>query len=463
MAEQRIRRTIPRRLSFRLRSVTELWLKKERLYMSAKHWIGLVVGTLLALGVALWVREASGNTTLFKDLVSVVVGAVGECIVILFVDMFHASEVLRRMNQSQHRLAESFHRSQRELLDALQSRVAKAEDLGHVFQYVERELSKSEVPRVWVDLVSRFQQEYYATNYIQMGEIYTTDWADAALAVQNGKKRASDKVTIKKVFLIDNENEMYQLAEHLKKQRELGIRIHYLFRREIDQDEELRSKVYELPSPDFGIFDNDHVLVWELDGRTLKGGRVLFSQEQVRRHREFFEALFTKAEQWSKGVRLTAFCGSEREKISQWPEYPHAYADLDYALRPGNGWLYTFGEASECIKYGAYANGEFIGFCLLHRDKKNSPKAEFYIAIHPERLGQGFGTAVTKAALSKAFNELGMNLVHLKVRKNHPDIALYQNCGYVHCGETKEVVNGKETEFYKMQITADKSRANSQS
>jgi diamine N-acetyltransferase len=72
--------------------------------------------------------------------------------------------------------------------------------------------------------------------------------------------------------------------------------------------------------------------------------------------------------------------------IKAWPPYPEEFSDLDYSLRDG-GWLdeYRTGVGTELF---AAADGERIeGFSLLAREPGNL--AEFRIALHPERLGQG--------------------------------------------------------------------------
>jgi hypothetical protein len=124
--------------------------------------------------------------------------------------------------------------------------------------------------------------------------IYDTYWGDAAVSIQNGKKLAG-RMDIHKVFVIDDDSEIAVLSKHLVRQRAIGIDIRYVRRRDVDCDPQLSDKLRRLPSIDFGIFDHDHVLVWELDGRKVKGGRVLFTSDQVNQHQEFFDALYKKA------------------------------------------------------------------------------------------------------------------------------------------------------------------------
>ena len=159
----------------------------------------------------------------------------------------------------------------------------------------------------------------------------------------------------------------------------------------------------------------------------------------------------------------------DREAISRWPSYKTPYEELDYALRGPGGWLYTFGAKPDCVKYGAYVEGELVGFCLLDRSSEDAAKlarsspphcssekaAEFYVAIHPDRLNKGYGKAVTLETLRRGFQELHSHRIFLKVRKNHDiGIRLYESIGFAKFGECTKTINGKDVAFYMMQITA---------
>jgi RimJ/RimL family protein N-acetyltransferase len=152
-------------------------------------------------------------------------------------------------------------------------------------------------------------------------------------------------------------------------------------------------------------------------------------------------------------ITLSDLNPAGRDTISRWPPYKAPYEELDYALRAPGGWLYTFGAKPECVKYGAYVEGALVGFCLLLPDPTSKKEAEFYVAIHPDEVNKGYGKAVTMETLRRGFEDLRLRRIFLKVRKNHTvGIRLYEGIGFTKFDECTEEVNGKQTEFYKMQI-----------
>ena len=76
---------------------------------------------------------------------------------------------------------------QKLLLNTLMGRISKYEDLRHFIHY-QVELSKLQLTQVWLDLLNRMSSSYCATNFIEASKIYSTDWANAALLIQNAKK-----------------------------------------------------------------------------------------------------------------------------------------------------------------------------------------------------------------------------------------------------------------------------------
>jgi diamine N-acetyltransferase len=136
--------------------------------------------------------------------------------------------------------------------------------------------------------------------------------------------------------------------------------------------------------------------------------------------------------------------------IKSWPPYPPAFAMLDYALRDG-GWLdkYVGNDDTECL-VAEDANG-IIGFSLLAREPVGS--AEFRIALHPDRLGQGLGAAVTQLVITHGFRDPELQRIRLIVRKNNPRAQrLYNTLRFRSCGECTEQIGGEPVAFYCMEL-----------
>ena len=138
--------------------------------------------------------------------------------------------------------------------------------------------------------------------------------------------------------------------------------------------------------------------------------------------------------------------------IKIWPVYPEEFKDLDYALRD-SGWIDEYlGKDSTWI-YIAEDSGVAIGFTILSKDSAPSRQAEFRIALNPDYLGQGFGKKLTRMALEKGFQELGLQRIYLIVRKSNPRARrLYENCGFTKTGECRKVIQGIMVDLFEMAL-----------
>jgi diamine N-acetyltransferase len=101
--------------------------------------------------------------------------------------------------------------------------------------------------------------------------------------------------------------------------------------------------------------------------------------------------------------------------IRSWPPYPGQVADLDYALRC-EGWLDQFLESPTTRRFAAWDGLELIAFSVLTRIAEGA--AEFYIAVHPERIGRGIGRELTNKTVCFGFQELGLDVLYKAGLKN---------------------------------------------
>lgn len=151
-------------------------------------------------------------------------------------------------------------------------------------------------------------------------------------------------------------------------------------------------------------------------------------------------------------LRIDKLAQEDALYIRRWPSYPEKYAKLDYALRKG-GWLDQFPEKAGNFRFAAWVEGRLVGFSILNPTGKR--EAEFYIAVHPKKLGQGLGKKLTERIVREGFTKLRLKRIHLKVRDWHTDaIKLYKRVGF---GETKKKKlkwRGETIRFVIMEIHA---------
>lgn len=149
-------------------------------------------------------------------------------------------------------------------------------------------------------------------------------------------------------------------------------------------------------------------------------------------------------------VVLVPMRAADVAAIHRWPPYPSWAKDLDYALREG-GWLDQFPESPRTRRLSAWRAEELVGFSILADIAEGD--AEFYIAVHPDRIGSGIGRAITRETLTVGFREFGLDRIHLKVRDWHErGIALYQSEGFRITGTCITDVQDRPIRFVTMEI-----------
>ena len=140
--------------------------------------------------------------------------------------------------------------------------------------------------------------------------------------------------------------------------------------------------------------------------------------------------------------------------IRGWPPYPPEFRDLDYALREG-GWLDEYRQKTGADILVAEDDGEIAGFSIIAREP--GCRAEFRIALHPERVGQGTGKIITHLSLAHGFSDTATTTIRLIVRKNNPRAErLYEQLQFRHTGECTKVIEGKAVEFWRMELDRDR-------
>ena len=413
-----------------------------------KHLIA--IGAAFGAGVVCWqLMEHVLSHYVLAGFLAVVIGALTEIVVVLFQERDDVKAGLKKVKTGLNQLVE-----------VLGDRIAKDESIRYLLQYIDRDLPKQQMLETWIDLLTQLRTTYFATNYIDTDAVYTNDWGGAALLIQNAKKKAyNEKVVIRKVFLIDDDNEIPMVSGILEEQKNIGVQIHYLPFRLLREDAnlygQLRSR--EITSVDFGIFNGDIVLVWELKDREVIQGRVLVGREHAEKYTRFFEALFQKASDFNRGrIAVLPLRDQTREIITRWPKYRAPYEDMDCILRSPGGWLDKFRTKPKSRIYAAYEDGSLVGFSIL--DCADN-EAEMYVAVHPNQVNNDakkFGRKLTKLMLDKGFNELAMNRIRVSVPRRYPrTIMLFENVGFER--------NGEDSDPFQMSIDKDRYQTFTQS
>lgn len=123
---------------------------------------------------------------------------------------------------------------------------------------------------------------------------------------------------------------------------------------------------------------------------------------------------------------------------------------LDYSLRDG-GWLDEYYRKDGVEILVAEYDRKMEGFTILSRHQDGL--AEFRIALHPHRLGQGLGKTIAILTIRHGFLDPGLKEIYLIVRKNNPRAQrLYESLRFRMQGDCTEIVRGEPVTFNRMAI-----------
>ena len=127
-------------------------------------------------------------------------------------------------------------------------------------------------------------------------------------------------------------------------------------------------------------------------------------------------------------------------------EYSGEYTAFNYALKE-DGWLDKYCCTQHHYCYSIEVENTLVGLFMFIEKNNN----EFRVLINPEQLSKGYGKLITNAAIEMAFEELRFSKISLIVRQNHAvGIKLYEKLGFKRVGETTQMLNGEEVDFYEM-------------
>lgn len=408
-----------------------------------------LLGVIIGLTVAVLVYWLVPITSATEKFVLSLLGSLLSVVIVEFLKQSVQVKDLTKICEEASKKVNRLEQNLGSLNSSLADRFRASAQLEALLRYRTETIPSGRMDEVWLELIWGIRSEYLATNYINAPALYRTGYAGSALAIQSTKiKTMSAK--IRKVFIVDSDNELNEIRDILTQQKEAGIEVKYIHKKKIDANQGLAAKCAHLETIDFGLFDSHVLLLWFLGKkkRSVEEGKVLVGGN-FEDYKIFFNSLYNEAREF-RSVMLATLTRHDQDAIRAWPAYPPQYKDLDYALRE-RGWLDQFPAGAKNHRFAAWQKDELLGFSILTETGNND--AEFYLAVRPERLRKGFGKEITQMTLDKAFYELGLERVHLKVRKWHRKaIELYTSSGFKTTGLKDEEINGKTDTFEIMEL-----------
>lgn len=150
---------------------------------------------------------------------------------------------------------------------------------------------------VFIQLLWRMKYRLLATNYVSPKEGWGRAYGELYHEIQRSKIKVS-KAMISRIFIVDNQEEVNQLHDVMMKQQQAGIKVKYIFRKEIERTPMLKPGADAIESLDFDIFDDSLIWLTMTDKRRkIKYGRILFGKEECEKYKRFHDYLFIEAEE----------------------------------------------------------------------------------------------------------------------------------------------------------------------
>jgi hypothetical protein len=238
---------------------------------------------IAVLALALWLQSVGGEPFILRLVVTII----GLILGLVAVTLVTLRTGLEELSKSAIRIS-----------SALSIKFKTDSDRSKFLRYPRQELKTGDMSKTWIELLWQFKDTFSATNYIDPA-FFANPYADHGLAVQATKVSVHER-TIKKILIYDTDAELNSLQPTLQGQHEAGLKVKHLRRKKIEENSELAAMLADLGGNiDFGLFDSDIVLVWYLNpDRSVKGGAILFGEEQFMPYYNFFEALFAVATWW---------------------------------------------------------------------------------------------------------------------------------------------------------------------
>lgn len=252
-------------------------LKSEFISKAVEIGAGVVVGYIS--------YAVSASTSDLAGMFGIMIGLMTTLVVALLVESYRHSQDLKKTNTL---LAN--------LLVNIAEQHEKASDLAQVLRYGATSIPGDRLIEGLVQSLWRVESGLLATNYIHPDEGWGRAYSELYHEIQRTKIKVN-KATIRRVFIVDDENEVNTLRTVMSRQKEVGIHVKYIFRKKIESTSLLKIAADTLDTLDFDIIDHKFVWLTLLDAnRKIKEGKVLFGREECDKYKRFHDNLFAEAQ-----------------------------------------------------------------------------------------------------------------------------------------------------------------------
>jgi hypothetical protein len=244
--------------------------------------IEIITGVVIAYVV----YRVSAPIIDFAGLFSIIVGLLSTLVIAHLVESYRHSQDIRKLNINFVNL-----------LGKISEKYQDASDLAQILNYGVTTIPGEQYFDTFLQLLWRFENTTLASNYIYPDEGWGRAYGDLFAEIQRSKIKVN-KAIIRRVFIVDSEEEVNRLGSIMSEQKEVGVKVKYIFKSKIETTTMLKNKADRLETLDFDVVDSKYVWLTIMDkNRKIKHGKILFGKEECERYKSFHDYLFEEAEE----------------------------------------------------------------------------------------------------------------------------------------------------------------------
>lgn len=182
------------------------------------------------------------------------------------------------------------------LLEKIGEKQQDASDFARILCYGVTTIPREKFMDVLLQLLWRIENGMLGANYIDPDEGWGRAYGELFTEIQRSKIKVN-KATIRRVFIVDSEEEVDRLRSIMSKQREAGVKVRCIFKKKIETTSMLKAGLDKLETLDFDVIDSKYVWLSILDkNRKIKYGKVVFGKEECEQYKRFHDEIFDEAE-----------------------------------------------------------------------------------------------------------------------------------------------------------------------
>jgi hypothetical protein len=240
---------------------------------------------LTGIGVGYVNFELVSEQTAFRVTSSIIIGLLTS---LLFKSLIESYQNESRINEVKSTYLK--------ILSGLSEKAQDMSNLIALLRYGTTIFPKEKAVKVWLDLLWLASSRYWSTNYID--ELWDSTISELALAIQTAKVRV-ENVDMRRVFIINDENEFGNLKPVMKAQKTAGIHVRYIFKDELEKEEYIWKQLNKLGTYDISLINSEIVFQVLLDkDRKILSERVDVDHKRCGELEEVYRMIFDVAHQY---------------------------------------------------------------------------------------------------------------------------------------------------------------------